>query len=52
MHFLNYDEEIRDTIPYYDSFHLEAINLVKAINSKPDIWLDTGCGTGTFIESA
>lgn len=52
MHFLNYDQQIRDILPYYDSFHLETINLVKAINSKPDIWLDTGCGTGTFVEKA
>ncbi len=52
MHFLNYDQQIRDILPYYDSFHLETINLVKAINPKPDIWLDTGCGTGTFVEKA
>jgi len=52
MHFPNYDEEIRSILPYYDSFHQETINLVKAMNTKPAIWLDTGCGTGTFIERA
>jgi tRNA (cmo5U34)-methyltransferase len=52
MHFPNYDEEIRNILPYYDSFHQETINLIKAINSKPAIWLDTGCGTGTFVEKA
>lgn len=52
MHFANYDEEIRSILPYYDSFHQEAINLIKAINLKPAIWLDTGCGTGTFVERA
>lgn len=52
MDFPNYDEEIRNILPYYDSFHLETINLIKAKNGKPAIWLDTGCGTGTFIERA
>jgi tRNA (cmo5U34)-methyltransferase len=50
MHFPNYNEEIRNILPYYDSFHQETINLVKAMNSKPAIWLDTGYGTGTFVE--
>lgn len=52
MHFPNYDDEIRSIIPYYDSFHKETINLVKAMNQKPDVWLDTGCGTGTLAEKA
>jgi tRNA (cmo5U34)-methyltransferase len=52
MNFPNYDEEIRSILPYYDSFHLETINLIKATNAKPAIWLDTGCGTGTFVERA
>ncbi len=52
MHFPNYDEEIRQILPYYDSFHQETINLVKAAQSNPKVWLDTGCGTGTFVERA
>jgi tRNA (cmo5U34)-methyltransferase len=52
MHFPNYDEEIRNILPYYDSFHEETINLVKAMTSKPAIWLDTGCGIGTFVKMA
>jgi tRNA (cmo5U34)-methyltransferase len=52
MHFPNYDEEIRSILPYYDSFHQETINLIKAMNAKPAIWLDTGCGTGTLVERA
>jgi len=52
MQFPNYDEEIRHILPYYDSFHHETINLVEAMQSNPKIWLDTGCGTGTFIEMA
>ncbi len=52
MHFLNYDKEIRQILPYYDSFHQETVNLVEAMQSNPEIWLDTGCGTGTFVEMA
>lgn len=39
---------MRATIPNYCSFHDETIDLIKTINEVPDIWLDTGCGTGTF----
>ncbi len=52
MPFTNYDEQIRGILPYYDSFHQETINLVKAMPLEPRIWLDTGCGTGTFVERA
>jgi tRNA (cmo5U34)-methyltransferase len=52
MLFPNYDEEIRSILPYYDAFHHETVNLVKAVNPKPAVWLDTGCGTGTFVEHA
>ena len=43
-----YDDQVRDTIPYYDAFHAETIRLVKAVNSRPRLWIDTGCGTGTL----
>ena len=52
MHFPNYDKEIRQILPYYDSFHQETVNLVEAMQSNPEIWLDTGCGTGNFVEMA
>ena len=45
-----YDAQVRDTIPYYDSFHEETINLIKATLMEPKIWLDTGCGTGTLAQ--
>ena len=48
----NYDEQVRKTIPYYDSFHEETMYLIKAINLQPKNWLDTGCGTGTLVEKA
>ncbi|MGD0953260.1 MAG: class I SAM-dependent methyltransferase [Methanotrichaceae archaeon] len=52
MDFPNYDKEIHSILPYYDSFHQETINLIESVNSKPAIWLDTGCGTGTLVETA
>lgn len=47
-----YDAQIRDTIPYYDDFHRETIHFIKAIGMNPKLWLDTGCGTGLFVEQA
>lgn len=47
-----YDSQIRLSIPHYDCFHDEAIGLVKALVPEPANWLDTGCGTGTFVEKA
>lgn len=52
MPFANYDEQIRGILPNYDLFHQEIISLVKAMPSKPRVWLDTGCGTGTLVERA
>ena len=48
----DYDLQITDTIPYYESFHDETINIVKTILKEPKIWLDTGCGTGTLVKKA
>ncbi|UTB32328.1 MAG: class I SAM-dependent methyltransferase [Methanobacterium sp. ERen5] len=48
----DYDLQIRDTIPYYESFHEETLNMVKTIRKEPKIWLDTGCGTGTLVKKA
>jgi tRNA (cmo5U34)-methyltransferase len=44
-----YDIQVLNTIPYYDCFHREIINMVQTLNSHPAIWLDTGAGTGTMI---
>lgn len=48
----DYDLQIKDTIPYYESFHNETLNLIKTILNKPKLWLDTGCGTGTLVLKA
>jgi tRNA (cmo5U34)-methyltransferase len=47
-----YDLNVRKTIPFYETIHQEAIDLVKTM--KPDVacWLDTGCGTGYLVELA
>ncbi len=42
-----YNTKIGKTIPYYQEFHMQAIDLVKQ-KSKKETWLDLGCGTGTF----
>lgn len=47
-----YDAHVKNTLPYYESYHQETINLIKSLSSKPELWLDTGCGTGSLIEKA
>jgi tRNA (cmo5U34)-methyltransferase len=47
-----YDTEILKTIPYYNTFHAETIDLAGAVCPAPKVWLDTGCGTGTLAEKA
>lgn len=47
-----YDANIRKTIPFYDLFQDNTLTLIEVINLHPDAWLDTGGGTGTFIQKA
>ena len=47
-----YDSHINITIPYYHTFNTEIINLVRAAGPEPQLWLDTGCGTGTLAGEA
>ncbi|MGF7117831.1 class I SAM-dependent methyltransferase [Methanobacterium oryzae] len=47
-----YDSKIHSTIPYYENFHQEIINLIKSMDIESNTWLDTGCGTGTFVQKA
>lgn len=47
-----YDAQVRLTIPYYELFHYETIELVMSIQANPTYWLDTGCGTGFTVEKA
>ena len=48
----DYNRNIRDTIPFYDYFLNEAIDLVRTLKPSVKLWLDTGCGTGTLIRKA
>jgi len=48
----DYDSKISNVLPYYTAFHQETITLVKSLPSAPKIWMDTGCGTGTFVAKA
>lgn len=47
-----YDLQISKNLPYYNVFHEETLDLIKTIHPKPDKWLDTGCGTGRFVQKA
>ncbi len=44
-----YDAQIPKTIPCYDRFHEETMDLVETWIPQPKIWLDTGCGTGSLV---
>jgi len=49
---IDYDSNIKKTIPFYEDFHKETIEIIKCIKPVPVNWLDTGCGTGTLVEKA
>jgi len=48
----HYDVHVRKTVPFYDLFYSQTIDLVKS--ARPDVgtWLDTGCGTGWLVKEA
>lgn len=41
-----YDEKIVQTLPYYEEFYNQVLELVSCVYDKPINWLDVGCGTG------
>lgn len=45
-----YDEKIRQTLPYYDDFFANIVSTVRACPNPPKSWLDVGCGTGKTAE--
>lgn len=47
-----YDQKVRQTIPFYDTIHAEVLRLVKLIKPEVKCWVDTGCGTGRVAEQA
>ena len=48
----DYDVNVRKTIPFYEQFHYETIDLVKSFKPDVKIWLDTGCGSGYLVSKA
>jgi tRNA (cmo5U34)-methyltransferase len=48
----DYDQKVRQTIPFYDTIHAEVLRLVKIIKPEAKCWVDTGCGTGQLAQQA
>lgn len=48
----DYDDRIKQTLPYYEQFYKEIIELVKIFNYNRIRWLDVGCGTGKMASVA
>lgn len=49
---MEYDEKIKRTLPYYEEFYKQIIDVVKNCNWNNPAWLDVGCGTGKMAEIA
>lgn len=49
---VEYDRKIRKTLPYYEEFYNQIIDLIQVYNPKQLSWLDIGCGTGKMAEKA
>jgi tRNA (cmo5U34)-methyltransferase len=47
-----YDQKVRQTIPFYESIHAEAVRLVRTVKPEVKVWIDTGCGTGRLVHEA
>lgn len=41
-----YDKKIKQTLPYYDEFYKQIIDLIELFQKSAVRWLDIGCGTG------
>ena len=52
FHSCQYDNGVRQVIPYYPLIHQEAVTIVRAMGFKPEKWLDTGCGTGHLVSES
>ncbi len=49
---LDYDQNVRQAIPFYEIIHGQVLDLVKRAKPAVSCWLDTGCGTGYLVELA
>jgi len=48
----DYDRQVRQTIPFYETIQRETVDIIRAISPDVKCWLDTGCGTGHLVEIA
>lgn len=47
-----YDAKIRQTLPFYEEFYEQVIDVLDISGKKRVLWLDVGCGTGKMYEAA
>jgi tRNA (cmo5U34)-methyltransferase len=47
-----YDVDVRKTVPFFDLFYEQTIDLVKSTKPDVKVWLDTGCGAGSLVSEA
>lgn len=47
-----YDMKIKHTLPYYEEFYKQVVDVVKILNRQALTWLDVGCGTGKMGNTA
>lgn len=47
-----YDERISKSIPYYDAFNEQILDILQQRGAMSGEWLDLGCGTGTLALQA
>ncbi|MDO5132164.1 MAG: class I SAM-dependent methyltransferase [Eubacteriales bacterium] len=47
-----YDRKINNTIPYYNEFYTQTLDVIAQCGYSELDWLDLGCGTGTLEEKA
>lgn len=52
MSAVEYDKEIGHTIPYYEEFHRQTIDVIRNMGFRKVNWLDLGCGTGMLVHKA
>lgn len=47
-----YDKEINNTIPYYEQFYEQTMDVIEQCDYTELHWLDLGCGTGSLEQAA
>lgn len=44
-----YDKKIKQTLPYYEEFYKQIVNVIKSYYNRKVSWIDVGCGTGNIV---